>query len=65
MYRRRSGQRTKMSLSLWKRSLFTKRIVKDQLDNEEDEIKISNGIVIEHDGKLYIFLFFIWQHLYL
>jgi len=59
MYRRRSGLRTKMSVSLWKRSLLTKRIVKDQLNTNEDEINISNGIAIEDDRKLYTFLFFI------
>jgi len=59
MYRRRSGLQTKMSVSLWKRSLLTKRIVKDQLNTNEDEINISNGIAIEDDRKLYTFLFFI------
>jgi hypothetical protein len=65
MYRRRPGHRTKMSVSLWKRSLLIKRIVKDQLNTKEEENNISNGIAIEEDRKLYTFIFFILQHFYL
>ncbi len=65
MYRRRPGQRTKMSVSSWKRSLLIKQIVKDQLNTKGDETNISNGIAIEEDRKLYTFIFFILQHFYL